>query len=455
MGGLTGSLDIALQSLLTQSAALDVTSNNIANANTPGYSRQRAVLDEMTPQVVGSLTLGQGVQMSQVQSVRDQVLEMRIAQETQTQGQLSAYVGGTNQLQSLFNETQGVGLGGPLSQFFSSLQNLSTNPSDLTLRQNVLNAGQALASSFNQTSSGLTQLKSGLDQSVQNTVTQVNQLTAQIASVNAQVESAQAGGHDAGQFLDQRNQLIDQLSNLVDVSAAQANDGSVTLTTTNGTALVVGTQSFVLQAQVDTGSGTQHVYAQGQDITSRIASGQLGGLIQARDRAVASAQTSLDNLAYNLANAFNAQHAQGYDLSGSKGGNFFTLLSSSTGAAAQLSVALTNPAQAAASSDGTAGSNGNALALAGIQNQAVINGQSPSSYYSSLIASIGGEAQNAQSQQTAQQLVMQQLQNQRASVSGVSLDEEATNLVQYQNAYAAAGKIVSIIEQLTQVTLNM
>jgi len=120
-----------------------------------------------------------------------------------------------------------------------------------------------------------------------------------------------------------------------------------------------------------------------------------------------------------------------------------------------LSVALPNPAQVAASSDGTAGSNGNALALAGIQNQAVINGQSPSSYYSSLIASIGGEAQNAQSQQTAQQLVMQQLQNQRASVSGVSLDEEATNLVQYQNAYAAAGKIVSIIEQLTQVTLNM
>ena len=460
MGSLFGALGTALSSLLANGGAIQVTANNIANANTPGYSRQQVNLAENAPLVIGSLVLGTGVSLESVQAVRDQVLELQIQQQMQDQGQLNAFAGGINQVQALFNETQGSGLQSALSQFFASLQSLSTDPTNLTLRQAVLDAGQNLADAFNSEASGLQQAQSGLDQSVPQTVGQINQLTSQIAAVNAQIAQLQPAAQSASGFIDQRNQLIEQLSNLVGVSVVSANDGTVTLTTTSGTALVVGQQSFALQSQVDPSSGLQHVFAQGVDITSSLTGGELGGTLQARDQAIPAVQAQLDNLAASLGSAFNAQNAAGFDLSGAPGGNFFVPFvqpspGSNAGAAAQFAVAITDPSKIAASSDGTAGSNGNALALAALQNQPVVGGQTVTGYYASMIGSIGSQAANAQSQQQAEQLVVQQLQNQKASVSGVSLDEEAANLVQFQNAYDAAARVFSVVDQLTQTAIGL
>jgi flagellar hook-associated protein 1 len=460
MGSLFGALGTALSSLLANEGAIQVTANNIANANTPGYSRQQVNLTESAPLIIGSLVLGSGVSLESVQSVRDQVLELQIQQQLQDQGQVNAFAGGINQVQALFNETQGSGLQNVLSQFFASLQSLSTDPTSLTLRQAVLDAGQNLADEFNSLASGLQQAQSGLDQSVPQTVGQINQLTSQIATVNAQIAQLQPGAQTASGFIDQRNQLIEQLSNLVGVSVISANDGTVTLTTTAGTPLVVEQQSFALQSQVDPSSGLQHVFAQGVDITSSLTGGELGGTLQARDQAIPAVETQLDNLAAGLGSAFNAQSAAGFDLSGAPGGNFFVPFvqpspGSNAGAAAQFGVAITDPSKIAASSDGTAGSNGNALALAALQNQPLVDGQTVTGYYASMIGSIGSQAANALSQQQAEQLVVQQLQNQQASVSGVSLDEEAANLVQFQNAYDAAARVFSIVDQLTQTAISL
>jgi len=460
MGGLIGSLQIAVQSLLAEQGALEVTTNNIANANTPGYSRQTPVFEEEPSFMEGSLVFGEGVSLQQVQSVRDNVLNLQLDQATGAQSQVNAYLGGMNQVATIFNETQGAGLQNVISQFYNSFQQLSTDPTDTTLRQAVLTAGQNLATAFNQASASLGQIRTSLDQSLVQDVTQVNQLTSQIAALNPQVAAAQAAGESTGALLDQRNELINQLSGLVDTSVTDAGDGSVTVTTANGTALVVGNQSNALTTQLDPETGTQHVFSQGTDITESIQSGDLGGLIQARDQGVAQAQTNLDNLAAGLISSVNTQSAQGFDLSGKAGGNFFVPFTASSsgsnaGAAAQFAVAITDPSQIAASSDGTAGSNGNALALANLQNTALINGQDPGDFYSNFVAGIGDQVSTATAQQTATGLVVTQLQNQQQNISGVSLDQEGANLQLYQNAYNAAAEVVNVINSLTQTTINM
>lgn len=455
MGGLSGTLGIATNALIADQGALEVSANNIANANTPGYTREEANLVEQAPVQIGSLLYGQGVILQNIQSIRDPVLELRIQQETSAQGQLTAFTGGMNQVQSLFNETQGVGLQGVLSSFFNSFQSLSTDPSSVPLRQGVLTAAGNLVGAFHQASSSLVQVRQGLDQSVTQDVSQVNQLTSQIATLNGQINSLQSIGQDAGAIIDQRTQLVNQLSNLTGLSVTNAASGNYTLATQNGSLLVVGNQSFTLSNQINPGTGQQDIYSNGNDITTTITKGELGGLIQARDTSIPNAQTALDTLAYNLSNAVNTQNAAGYDLSGAAGGNFFTPLPGATGAAANISMAITDPSKIAASSDGTAGSNGNALLLAGIQNQTVVGGETPTDYYANLVNSVGSQVSAANTQQQAETALVQQLQNQLTSESGVSIDQEAANLVLYQNAYSASAQVAQMVNQLIQQTINM
>jgi flagellar hook-associated protein 1 len=460
VGGLSATLGISSNALEADEGALEVTSNNIANANTPGYTREVPVLTETAPVQVGSLSYGQGVTLENIQSISDPVLQLSIQQETSVQGQLTSFTNAMDQVQSLFNETDSVGLQSAMSQFFDSLQSLSTDPTSASLGQAVLSAGQNLSTSFHQTASSLTQIQSGLNQNVTQDVSQINQLTSQIAQVNGQIQSLQAQGSDVGTLQDQRTELVNQLSNLTGLSVTNNAGGNYTLSTQNGSLLVVGNQSFNLTTQVNSTTGMQDVYANGTDITSTITQGDLGGLIQARDTSIPNALNSLNTLAYNLVNAVNTQSTAGYDSAGNAGVDFFTPLTSGsvTGAASQISVAITDPSQIATSSAATAtGSNGNVLALANVQNQAMtgLGGETVTDYYSNLVDNIGNQVSSANSQQTTASAVMEQLQNQLTSVSGVSIDEEAANLVQYQNAYEASAQVISLVNQLMQTTINM
>lgn len=163
MGSLNSALSIVVGALDADQGAISVTTNNLANANTPGYDRQIAQFSENDPIQVGNLILGSGVTLEQAQTVRSNVLQLQLNQETQTSGQLDAFVNGMSQVETLFNETAGTGLQTPLSAFFSSLQQLSTNPSDSSLRVGVILAAQNLATAFNQSSSALTTQQSDLN----------------------------------------------------------------------------------------------------------------------------------------------------------------------------------------------------------------------------------------------------------------------------------------------------
>ena len=452
MSSLNASLATALSGLVAEQGAVQASTNNVANVNTPGYSRQSPVLVAGDPVVVDPLTFGTGVKLKSVESIRDPILETQIQQQTQAQGQFNALATALRQTQVNFTTSTGD-IGTAISSFFSSINQLSTNPSDLSLRQGVLTAADNVATSFNSASNNLTQQQTSLDLSVVQTVGQINQLTQQIAQLNGQIGNLQNVGENAGTFIDQRTQAIDQLSSLVDVSVIPS-DNTLTLTTANGASLVTGQKSFQLQTQT-TGLGLHDVYSQGADITAAITSGQLGGTLQARDQQIPAIRTQLDTLASGLANAVNTVQAGGFDLNGAQGTNLFTPPTAVAGAAASLSVAITDPALIAASSDGSPGSNGNAEALYALSTQALVNGQSPTNYYSGIVFNVGSGTANAVAEQSASGLVLQQLNDQRASISGVSLDEEAANLVRYQNAYTASAQVMTAINELMTATINM
>jgi flagellar hook-associated protein 1 FlgK len=456
MGTLSGSLQIALQALSADQGAVAVTTNNVANANTPGYAREVPVFQENPPVSYGSLEFGTGVSLGQTQAIRDNILQIRIDQESQQSGQLGSFVNSMQQVQALFNEAAGVGLQTPLNNFFGAWQQLASDPTNLNYRRNVITSAQNLADAFHQISSSLTSQQTNLDLSVQQDVKQVNQLTTQIAQLNGQVSALSGAGQVPSGLVDQRDQLIQQLSGLVDVSYVAGQNGSMTLTTTGGAPLVVGNQSFALTTGADPTTGLTHIYSQGTDITGSISSGKIAGELQVRDQQIPATLASLDTLAAGIANAVNTQSAAGFDLNGNAGGNFFVPPSAGgTGAANSLQVAITDPTLVAASSDGTSGSNGNADAIAALANQSIVGGQTPASYYSGMVFQIGSTVANAQSEQSANQLVLQQLSNQRGALSGVSLDQEAANLIQYQQAYDAMARVITIISNLTQSAVQL
>jgi len=452
MSSLFGAMSIASGALAADQGAMDATTNNVANANTPGYSRLRPVLAENDPIVVGSVTYGQGVALQKLESLRDPILQLRIDEETQQQGQLNTFVSAMQQAQVQFTTSTGD-IGTQISNFFSSVNQLATDPTNLSLRQGILTAAGNLAGAFNNTANSLSQQKASLDLNVTQDVQQVNQLTGQIAQLNSQISELQGVNQDASALVDQRDVLMGQLSTLIDVSTIQSDNG-LTLTTANGAALVVGNQSFDLTTQ--TNAGVQDIYAQGTDITSQLTSGQLAGLVQVRDQTIPGLLSNLDTLASGLANAMNNANQSGFDLNGKAGGDLFVAPSvSGQGYAGNMAVAITDPSLIAASSDGTPGSNGNVAVLAAVQNQDVASGQTPTDYYSNIVADVGNDVSNGSAELSSSQSILNQLQDQLNSISGVSLDEEASNMVQYQRAYDAAANIVTTINDMLYTVINM
>jgi flagellar hook-associated protein 1 len=253
--------------------------------------------------------------------------------------------------------------------------------------------------------------------------------------------------------LDQRTQLLRQLSGLIEISEADAGNGSLTITTSGGAALVVAGQSFALTTAINPDTTYHDVFSQDTNLTADLSGGALGGQIQVRDREIPSVLNRLDTLAYGLATSVNTQSQAGFDVSGNPGVDLFSVPAQASGAASSITVAISDPNLIAASSDGTLGSNGNARALADLQDQSIINGQTPADFYSGVIFQIGNSVSQAQAERDAVSLVQQQLQNQRDAISGVSLDEEAVNLIRFQAAYAAAANVVSVINHLLETTI--
>jgi flagellar hook-associated protein 1 len=450
---LSGSLSIAVQALNADTGALQATNNNIANASTPGYSRQTVVLQEAAPTNDNGMSAGNGVVLEGYQSVRGELVQNRIQAETQTQSSMNAQLSSLQQIEPAFtSSTQDIGT--QMSALFSSLSSLSTDPTSSTDREAVLTSGQNLATAFNSTSSALTTQQSDLNPQVAQDVTQINALTQQIAALNPQLTELKANGQDGGTLEDQQNQLVLSLSALTNVSVTQTENGE-TLTTGNGTALVVGSQSFSLQTTTAASGMQQVLDTNGMNITSSITGGDLGGTVQMRDQTIPTLLNQLDTLANQFGTAFNAIQASGTDGYGNAGSQFFNVHVAVAGSAAAIGVVMTDPSQIAASQGGSLGGNGNIANFSALQGTALASGQTPTNAYANLVYQVGSLTATATAESGATTSSLLQLNDQLSSVSGVSIDQESTNLITYQTAYEAAARVVTTIQALFQITMSM
>ena len=460
MGSLTSAFDLARQSLQLDQSALSVVSNNVANQNTVGYTRQVATVNAGdTVQFNGQVT-SYGTPTLSVVSQRDRVLEQRVQQQTQAQSASASRSGVLSQIENIFDisgssATAGsTQLGTATDAFFSSLTSLSANPADTPTRQSVITTATALASAFNSGASQLADIQNSVNASLTSAVSAVNGLTSTIAELNGKIQQISPGG-DAGALEDQRQQAIAQLSQYIGLDQIKTETNGISLTTTAGTTLVAGNQSFALSTTVANGT-TKIADGDGNDVSAGITGGSIGGLLTAQTTDIPAVSNALDALAYRIATAVNTQNQAGLTTTGAAGGKIFSIPATATGAARAISVLPTtgDTLAAAGTGEGSTG-NTNGLALAQIQQQVDGSGNTVDQNLAALLSQIGNTASSVSNASTAQQATLTQLTSQRDSLSAVSLDEEAASLTQYQNSYNAAAKLFSIINTLFASALNL
>jgi flagellar hook-associated protein 1 len=435
-------LETTLRGILAQQLALDTTSHNISNANTAGYTRQRANLATTDPFTVPGVNrapeagqLGTGVTVADYTRIRDGFIDIQLRAQTMRSGEFEATQDGLNQVELALREPSDNGLNTLLSQYWSSWQDVSNAPENMATRQALVQNAAALAQGMKDLSASLGTITSQTGQNVSMTIDDVNSTGRQVAILNDAISRATLMGDAPNDLLDQRDMLIDKLSKLGNTQITHGALGSVDITI-GGAALVTGTSSASL---VET------------DFTS-LTSGKLKGLITLRDVTLPSYKSTLDTIASTLVTRTNAQHAAGYDLAGTAGGAFFTGTDASTiGVSAAI---VGNPALVAASGNGAPGNAANALALAGLRTTPAIGSATIDTAYSQLVTRIGSDSQEATRNVDNAKVISEALEARRQSISGVSLDEEMVSLVKYQRGYQASARAMSAMDTMLDTLIS-
>jgi len=474
MPNLLASLSSAGNALDVFQQALSVIQNNVNNSSTPGYATQSLNLTALPLVVTGGLT--GGVAAQGLQDSRDAYVEEQVQQQTQTLGYYTAQAQATGTIQSFFDVTGTGGLPTALNNLLSAFSAWSVTPGDATARQNVLANAQSVASAVNGLTNSLSNTSQQLDSQIGSTVSQINSIATQIQQYNQQV--LRNGGTDPGTEA-QLYASLDSLSKLTNFSTVTQSDGTMTVLLGGGTPLVIGTQVDALSASnsVDTNPAptypnsppTAHIVdSQGNDVTSQISSGQLGGLLDSRNRVLGGLlgngqqQGTLNQFAQTLADTVN-QVLQSGTVSTAAGAAAGTALftydaTNATNVAATLAVNPAITSDQLAPVDASGNANGNAQQLANLGTSSTagnINGMNLVQFVAQMASSIGLENQTATANQTTQQQVAAQATSLRDKISGVSLDQQATEVLQFQRAYQASAQVLSVLNSVLDTTIQM
>jgi flagellar hook-associated protein 1 len=427
-------LETALRGLLTEQYAIDTTSHNITNASTPGYSREQAVLTSSDPVEIDGLQngapgeLGTGVTVATFQRIRNGFLDAQYRAQNMQAGYQQTSAQQLDQVQMGLAEPGSNGLSAQLSKFWDAWGDVSNNPSDPAARQALVDQGANLASSFHQLETSLQTAKSQAAAQYASTTSsagQVEQIATQLASLNAAIKSAQQVGEQPNNLLDQRDQLLDQLSNLGQVSVVPLVDGSMNVKFGDAA------QPLVADTTVN---WPQTLTSPGGQLGALLDLSKTGGTI---DTYVAA----LNSAAKQLADNVNALHSSGTP----SGVNFFSYTGGNE--AATLSVAVT-PSQVVTSTSGAAEGNDLALQIAELR------GGSADATYSALVTQIGSDDRNANLQSSNANALLTAIDNQRQSTSGVSLDEEMSNLMAFQRGYQASARAMTTVDSMLDTLIN-
>jgi len=454
-------MNIAGKALMNQQKAINVTGNNIANVNTPGYSRQKLIVETSTPLQSGIGPLGDGAEAVRIERVYDRFLGVQINAETEALGQWEAQKDALAFIEAIFDESGDFGLSRSLNEFWTAWQDLSNNPSGYNQRVIVKAKSEVLVDTFHRMFSDLQNASQGIDADIEGAIEEINLLTREIADLNQKIMETESTGYSANDYRDKRDLAIKELSKMIDVNTFEDASGRVSVSVANGQTLVEGNTHWSLSTQMNV-SGTRDVLwfdsaGNSVDITSDISGGKMKGWLEVRDVDIANYLGKLNDLVQTLANEINTLHSTGFGLDGSTGLDFFI---GSTAADIQIDSAIVNNLDliaAASTSVGVPGDNTNAIRIADLQHALMMNGNSSTfeGYYQSLVSEVGRKVQTTDASYDHQYEMVAQLENRRQSISGVSLDEEMMNLVKFQHAYDSAAKLIATADEMMQTVLNM
>jgi flagellar hook-associated protein 1 len=469
--GLLSSMTIIAGALDAYERVLEVTANNVANASTPGYAAQVQTLEAM-PSDPSSGRAG-GVEAGQIQSERNQYADQQVQQQTTLLGQAQQQVNSLTSVQNLFDVTGTSGISVALSNLFDSFSNWAQSPNDAVAQQNVLDNASDVAAAFQQTATGLTQAEQDAETGITESVNTVNTLVGQLQTFNTKIMQGDTG--DAG--LDAEvHSTLEQLSQYVSFTTLNNADGTISVLMNGQTPLLIENQQFQISAAAEQPASPAPTYPNGRppmeilasdgtDITADTTGGQLGALVNFRDSVLPSfigdgyQQGQLNQMAQQFADQVNQLVEAGQTAAGGTATPLFTYDTSDPNeAASSLAVNPDITTSDLAAGDGTT-SNGTALALSGLENPTAsadeINGESFTQFYGNMAAQVGNLLDTANANLTIQQSAVAQAKNIQQQMSGVSLDQEATVMIQFQEAYDANARMLTVLDQLAEDTINM
>lgn len=457
---------IAQRALLANESALGVTSNNIANVNTPGFTRQVPEFTADVPVPLNGVLVGTGAHIRTVRQILDPLLDRRLlASETdrRQQGALRDQLGA---LAGIVNDLETPSLSSALGAFFDAAEALARNPAGLAERQTVLGRATALAAGLNQRHSDIAALQRAADDRYVSVATGANSELRKIATLNTAIVASETGSQQANELRDQRRQAITNLAGVLGVSTLDHADGSVTVLARNGLVLVeAGTVVHPL-AVSESGvgldgaplheAGIPNPAGGAISVPDAFATGELAGLAQARDQHLPAAATALDTFAVALRDQVNAIQTDpaALDLDGNS--TAAVPLFGGTGAG-DLNVLITNPRKLAAALSAQPGDNQNALRLADLRTAplAALGGAPFTGFLAAQQGQVGEAAAGAQDAAAARDGLHEQLANQRLSLSGVNLNEELANLLKFQRAFQAASRVINAVDTTLDDLLKM
>ncbi len=447
-------IEIGRRALLAQQYTMDVVGQNIANINTAGYSRQVVNLETTEPTFVAVMnknkplaSLGSGVKVAQIQRIRDSFLDSQDRSINMEYGRWNQESQNYSLVEGIFNEPSSTGTASQLDKFWNSWQSLaSPDPSNAGVRTNVSSQASILAQGLRGTRKQLVDVQYNNNKDIEIKIAQINDIAKQIATLNGQVVSSAASG-DANDLKDKRNKLVGDLSKLINVEYYEDSNSSATIAV-GGVFLVSDNSTTNLVAQIDTtNKGYFSVKWENSGQQAYIVAGELHGLLQSRDSITTSFIDQLDSIASTLISSLNSQNRAGFTLNGDAGGDFFTGTSASD---IDLSSEIkNNPAKIAASSTAinVSGNGENARAMGDIRNNLLFNTKTTSinEYYQNMISGLGTSASEVSTYLDTNDSLSKQIAKQIASTSGVSMDEEMTNMIKSQQAYNAAAKYIQTV----------
>jgi flagellar hook-associated protein 1 FlgK len=457
--------------MIAAKVAISTAGHNITNANTEGYSRQRVETEAANSlSGIGKNVVGSGTRISSISRINDEYVEKQIRNAGRELGFLDEKANVLKQAEDIFNEMNGDGINRLMSRFFNEFRKLSNDPDNEAVRQSVREASQSLVNDFHRLRKEVTEVQHHIDARIEGVCKEINSSAEAVKELNIKINEMSLNGSSPNDLMDKRDQALKKLGSLVDLSMHKDNFGNYSVDVKGVGPLVSGpiTESFYVETSPADETGkpdgsfdVKSSAAVSGNVTHLVKGGRLGALIEARDELMSSVGGRLDELAFALSQSVNEIHAQGFTREGATGVAFFSPLHQMERAAEfiSLSDSVKDNANniAAALEPGAPGDNRIAIAISKIQNEKIMSqGHSTmDDFYNSIVSDIGVSAAKNKFTLNQHKDIVDQLGKIRDQISGVSIDEETTNLMQFQQMFGAAARIIQVADELLKEVLDL